>query len=428
MAQLHLQLPSEVWNHIFGYLSVADKFNVRASCKYFKRLVDHASLWKDWTIILGFKKGSYNSQFWATLRRRKLSSVVVRSSKAKDLRQLALCLPALTTVVMDQSAQETLNCLKDFPNVKRLVIRNSRTALLLDASTMSQPQQLTHLNMCNVTFPTTSLGSFISVISQFTNLTSLVCHQMGIFGEAVPIIHSIRGCLPKLKHLSLSVVHIFCALHRLNSYPLGGAQEQASTLSSLELIDYTDHAMPDDALRCMSGLNRLAVFYKQEIWPSPVCHLKTWLHDLPQLSTLVVVHGPPVNMYVTSIPATVTSLTLCVAGLSSEDMAAVAVQLPNLLHLHIDPWPSHLGHHTAEIPKLFRKLKSLKLRHKHVPEKDFLHLHQLQDLEDLEILDPEPHLSEFIGKLQALTKYRLGVTTCRRHRDVLSCPCVCQVY
>uniref|UniRef100_A0A3Q1C2B6 F-box domain-containing protein n=1 Tax=Amphiprion ocellaris TaxID=80972 RepID=A0A3Q1C2B6_AMPOC len=52
MAQLHLQLPSEVWNHIFGYLSVADKFNVRASCKYFKRLVDHASLWKDWTIVL----------------------------------------------------------------------------------------------------------------------------------------------------------------------------------------------------------------------------------------------------------------------------------------------------------------------------------------------------------------------------------------
>uniref|UniRef100_A0A3B5AAL1 F-box domain-containing protein n=1 Tax=Stegastes partitus TaxID=144197 RepID=A0A3B5AAL1_9TELE len=421
------QLPSEVWNHIFGYLSVADKFHVRASCKYFKKLVDHASLWKDWTVVLGFKKGSYNSQFWASLRRRKVSSVVVRSNKAKDWRQLALCLPALTTVVMDQSSQETLSCLKDFANVKRLVIRNSCTAVLLDASTLSQPQQLTHLNMCGVTFPSTSLGSFIAVISQFTNLTSLVCHQMGIFGEALAIIHSVRNCLPKLKHLSLSVVHIFCAFHKSNP-DLRGGQAGASALSSLELIDCTDHALPDDAMRLMSGLNTLAVFYKQERWSSPVCHLKKWLHDLPQLSTLVIVQGPPVKTYVTSIPATVTSLTLCVAGLSSEDMAAIAVQVPNLLHLHIDPWPSHLGAHTAEIPKLFRKLKSLKLRHKHVPENDFLHLHQLQDLEYLEILDNQPHISELIGKLQALTKYRLQVTTSRRHRDVMSCPCVYQVY
>ncbi|XP_037642678.1 uncharacterized protein LOC119498152 [Sebastes umbrosus] len=265
MAHAAPQLPAEVWNHVFGYLSAADKFSVRASCKYFKKLVDHGSLWKDW-------------------------------------------------------------------------------------------------------YP--------------------------------PTPGPLRG----------------------------GAGDLV--LSTLELIDCTDHSLPEDAMSLMPGLKSLAVFYKQEVSDRQLngCHLKTWLSDLPQLLKLVVVKGPPVRTYAPSIPATLTSLTLCVAGLSSEDMAAVAVQVPNLLHLHIDPWPSHLGPLTGQIPRLFPKLKSLKLRREHVPETDFLHLHQLQDLEYLEILDSCPHLSELTGKLRALTKYRLQVTTSRPRRDVLSCPCVSQVY
>ncbi|GAA6222261.1 uncharacterized protein LOC116034418 [Lates japonicus] len=434
MAQPALQLPSEVWNHVFGYLSAADKLNVRASCKYFKKLVDHGSLWKDWAVVLSFQNGSYNSQFWATLRRRKVTSVVVRSTKAKDWKQLAQSLPALTTVVMDQSSQKSLECLKDFPHLKRLAIRNSCTSVLLDTSTVSKPQQLTHFSICDVAFPSRAVGGVISAVSHFTNLTSLVCHQVGVLEDTILMVHSILSHLPKLKHLSLSVVHRLCTFHsvpRPNPGPLRGAHEQAGALalSSLELIDCMDHSLPEDAMRLMPGLKSLAVFYRhshQEMadrLPSPVCHLTTWLCDLPQLSTLVIVKGPPVNKYVTSIPATVTSLTLCVPGLSSEDMAAAAAQTPNLLHLHVDPWPSHLGAHTAQIPLLFPKLKRLKLRHEHVPEKDFLSLHQLQDLEYLEILDSRPHLSELIGKLQALTNYRLEVTTSPRQRDVLSCQC-----
>uniref|UniRef100_A0A8P4KHM0 F-box domain-containing protein n=1 Tax=Dicentrarchus labrax TaxID=13489 RepID=A0A8P4KHM0_DICLA len=431
MAQPVLLLPSEVWNHVFGYLSPEDKFSVRASCKYFRKLVDHGSLWRDWSVVLYFKNGPYNRQFWATLRRRRVASVVVRSSKAKDWKQLALSLPALTTVVMDRSSRASLDCLKDFTHLKRLAIRNSCTPILLDASTVCQPQLLTHLSLCDVTFPTTSVGCLISAVSQFTNLTSLVCHHMGIFDETIWMLHSILTCLPKLKHLSLSIVCTLHSIPRPSPRPLGAAHP---SLSSLELIGCMDHSLPEDAMRLMPGLRSLAVFYKQshhempERWPSPVCHLKTWLSDLSQLSTLVIVKGPPVKKYVTSIPASVTSLTLCIAGLSSDDMADIAVQVPNLLHLHIDTWPSHLGTHTAQIPKLFPKLISLKLRHEHVPEKVFLHLHQLQNLEYLEILDSRLHLSELTGKLQALEKYRLKVATSPRQRDVLSCPCVYQVF
>lgn len=433
MAQLPLQLPSEVWNHVFGYLSAADKFSVRASCKYFKKLVDHVSLWKNWTVVLAFNHGSYNSQFWSTLRRRKVTSVVVRSAKAKHWKELALSLPALTSLVMYHSSQKSLDCLKDFTHLKRLTIRRSCSPLLLDASSVPQPQQLTHLSMCDVAFANTSIDGFISAISHFPNLKSLVCHNVGIFGETIWMIHSILACLPQLKHLSLSVLQTSCGLYGVpTTNPCPSGRAGASALSSLELIGCMDHCFPEDAMRVMPGLNSLAVSFKHshhemsERWYSPVCHLKTWLGDLPCLSTLVIVKGPPLDMYVTSIPATVTSLTLRVARLSSEDMVAIAGQVPNLSHLHIDPWPSHLGAHTAQIPKLFPKLKSLKLRHEHVPEKDFLHLHQLQELEYLEILDNLPHLPELIEKLQALRKRRLQVTTAALRRHEM-CPCSCLV-
>lgn len=430
MAQPDLLLPAEVWNHVFGYLSAADKTSVRASCKCFKKLVDHGSLWKDWSVVLDFRHPAYNSQFWSTLRRRKVTSVVMKSSKAKNWKRLALSLPALTTVVIDHCSQVSFDCLKDFPQLKRLAIRSSSSLVMLDVSMVCHPQQLTHLSMCDVLFPNTSMGSFVSAVTRFTNLTSLVCHHVGIIGETISMIHSILSCLPKLKHLSLSILNSLFSFPRPNPGPLKAG---APPLSSLELIDCMDHLFPKDAMRLMPRLKRLAVFYSHshhvpERWPFPGCHLETWLSDLPQLSTLVIVKGPPLKKYVTAIPATVTSLTLCVGGLSSEDMAAVVGQVPNLLHLHIDLWPSHLAARTAQIPQLFPKLKSLKLRHEHVPEEDFLQLHQLQDLEYLEILDNRPNLSELTGKLRALTQHRLQVTTSPRQRDVLSCPCFYQMY
>ncbi|XP_030585898.1 uncharacterized protein LOC115780696 isoform X2 [Archocentrus centrarchus] len=321
MAQKPQKLPPEIWNNVFGYLSAAEKFNVRATCKFFKTIVDHRSLWKDWTVVLDFKNGSYNKKFWDTLRHRHVSSVVVKSTKMKHWKQLALFLPILTTVVMDQSSQECFSCLTGFPNMRRLVLRNNSSDLLLDISRfpLFLPERLTYLSMCGVMFPTTSVSKFISVLSQFKNIESLICHQVGIVGETMWMLHSTLACLHKLKHLSLS-------------------------------------------------------------------------------------------------------------GLTSEDMAAIAVQVPNLHHLHVDPWPSHLGAHTADLPRLFPKLKSLKIRHEHVPEGDFLELCHLQDLKHLEILDNTPQLSALTGKLQALTEYRLQIRTFPYQRDVLSCPCVSQVY
>lgn len=422
-------LPPEVWNHVFRYLSAADKFSVRVCCKYFKKLIDHKSLWKDYTVVLGFRSGSYNSHFWVTLRRREVTCVVMRSGRAQDWKQLSAFLPALTTVIIDKSSKVCLDYLKYFTNLKHLAIRKGHTSVLPDASLVCRPQQLTRLSMCDVKPPTATLGSFISAVSQYAGLTSLVWHHMGIFEETFLMLRSILTRMPKLKHLSLSCVRVWSTHPGPDLDPFEGEHgpNGASSLSSLELIDYPDASLPEHAMRLMPGLKSLAIFYRNshqkmsEGWPSPECHLNTWLSDLPQLSTLVIVKGPPIETYVASIPTDVTSLTLCDHGLSSKDMAAVSTQVPNLLQLHIDPWPSHLGALTAQIPPLFPKLRRLKLRHEHVPERDFLALQQLQDLEFLEILDSHPRLSVLTGKLQAVTNKRFQISL--RQRDVFSCQC-----
>lgn len=431
MPQPIVQLPSEVWSHVFGYLSTADKFRVRVSCKYFKKLIDHWTQWKDWTVVLTFPNGAYNSRFWSTLRRRKVSCAIVRSTKAKDWKQLASELPGLTTVLMDHGSKEAFDSLKHLTNLKRLYIKRSAT-LGFDTFTVSQPELLVHLSLCGVQFSKRRFCStgdgLIYAISQFRSLTSLVCHNVGFYEEPVKIIHLILSCLPKLRHLSLSVNYSMHCIHsqRTNLGPL-----QASALSSLELVDFMDQSLPEELMKLLPCLKSLAIFYKplHDIMGdtcSAVCHLSTWLRDLPQLSTLIVVKGPAVSEYVLSIPSSVTSLTLCVAHLYPKEMVALAAQVPNLLHLHIDTWKSYLGQGTAQIPHLFPKLRTLKVRHEHVPEKDFLSLQQLQDLEYLEMLDNLPQTSELTGKFRALSNNR--IKTSRRQRDSLSCPCVSQVY
>lgn len=397
--------------------------------------MDHGSLWKDWSVVLDFKQGPYNSRFWASLRRRKVASVVMRSGKDKDWKLLASSLPALSTVVMERCPSASSDCLKGFPHLRRLGIRSSCTTLVFNATAVCRPQQLTHLSLCDVKLSAGAKERFISGISHFTNLVSLVCHQTGIFEEPFCLVNSLRSHLPKLKHLSLSVPNsLYAPPSPRLGLPAGGQGPAGAPLSSFELVGALDHLLPVDAMTVMPQLKSLAVFYRlssQEM-PETQCFsgscMKAWLGDFRQLSTLIIVKGPNVKTYVSSIPATVTSLTLCVAGLSSEDLAAVALQVPNLLHLHIDPWPSHLGAHTSQIPRLFPKLRTLKLRHEHVPEKNFLALHRLQDLETLEVLDSHLHLSELTEKLRALTGYRLQVRSSPRQREVMSCPCVSRTY
>ncbi|TNN28967.1 hypothetical protein EYF80_060886 [Liparis tanakae] len=427
MARPVLKLPPEIWSLVFGYLSEEDKYSVRACSKFFRKLADHRSLWKDWSVVLGLRDSPYNGGFWASLRRREVASVLLRGSKAKAWEQAAALLPSLRTAVVEHCACAQLCSLEDVPNLTRLAFRSSRVHLLPDAAPGGRgPRQLTQLSMCDVTFPGAGANGLLFALAQLTNLTSLVCHHLGLSEDTTWMLHSILSCLPKLQHLSLAIGQpgALRPLHR-------PSPDRAAVLSSLELIDCVGNALPADLMRLTPGLKTLAVFHRHQDMPRsrPAAadshHLRAWLRELPRLSALVVAKGPPVRKYAASIPATVTRLTLCVAGLSSEDVAVVAGRVPDLLHLHIDPWPSHLAGPTAQIPQLFPKLRSLKLRCDHVPERDLLQLRRLRDLRSLEILDGQTFTAD---KLRGLERPGLRVTTSRRRRDVWSCPCVSQVY
>lgn len=407
--------PSEVWNHVFSYLSVAEKSCVRASCTYFRKLIDHPSLWRGWSVVLDFPNGSYDTFFWATLRTRNVTRVVLRSKKSKHIKDLASSLPAVNTLVMERSVAVNLECLKDFKNLKSLAIRGTDMTDLVNISTVSQHQRLTHLSLCD--FPFSETFETISALCQFKNLTSLVFHAKKV-GIPFSYTKSIVTSLPALKHLSLYVFY-----PSSNTGDMREVMEPTrSQLTSLELLGKS-HLLPENTLKLMPKLKRFAVFYEDVQMSLSENKPLSVLSDLHELSTLVIVKGPPVKEYVAYIPATVTDLTLRVSELSLEGMAAVAAQVPNLQHLHLDSWPSHLGVNTSQIPKLFPQLKSLKIRHKCIPEKNFLDLHQLPDLEILEILDSHPDLPTLVRRLRILRKYRLRVLTPPHHRDVLSCTC-----
>lgn len=66
-------------------------------------------------------------------------------------------------------------------------------------------------------------------------------------------------------------------------------------------------------------------------------------------------------------------------------------------------------------------------RHCGVPEKDFLSLHRLKHLEQLEVLDADSETSPLLlalsRQLQVLSNHRIHVVHSRRPQDPLACNC-----
>ncbi|XP_042371988.1 uncharacterized protein LOC121965947 [Plectropomus leopardus] len=206
-------------------------------------------------------------------------------------------------------------------------------------------------------------------------------------------------------------------------------------LSDLQLLNY-DAVVTQEVLQPLSCLRSLSVFHLYSV-PGPTCHLQTWLMSLPQLRSLSVHGGHPLAVYVDFLPSSLLSLTLCV-DLQPEDLQVVSQRAPHLEHLHLEPWSSST-HLIRLLPHLFPNLRTLRIRHQHLLDGDFLSLQHLQRLDTLEILDsyyrpdpsdpswviyePSPRLLQLISDLQRLTNHRVRVIT-SSHRDVLSCSCV----
>ncbi|KAL7380518.1 hypothetical protein ABVT39_019249 [Epinephelus coioides] len=448
------QLPPEVWVYVFSYLTTEEKHTVRAGCRHLRRLIDHPCLWRDYTVVLSDLR-RYTYGFWDTLRHRKLTRVAVRHLRRKEWRRLVRFLPTLTAIVFVDGGrlykEKYLDNLSRFPDLRDLGVRNATWDEPMLGSSLSTQlhERLTHLSVCNVRLPCTV--EFINTVSQLVNLRYLLFHQQGEgYGldtvRPVPcsVFHNLMLSLKKLKHLSWG-------MRGEPPEPLpddylsppdpdhpGTSRYGGPALTTLELVDYPETILPENALRSLTSLRSLTVRYRY-IREGIECRLTSWLSPLQQLETLTIIGGNSLATYTTTIPSSVTRLTLRVA-ITLKDMDSIAPKVPALEHLDIEQNRSS-GSLCRRIPMLFPQLRTLRIRFfRREPEKDLLSLHRLRHLVQLELLVersfilrdylnghpwPSPCVQELINQLRELSENRITVITTMRQRNPLrECDCV----
>ncbi|XP_028250503.1 uncharacterized protein LOC114427014 isoform X2 [Parambassis ranga] len=424
------QLPAEVWQQVFSFLPWTDKLSMRGTCSHFRNLLDKSHpLWRGFCVSLQ-RFPRYDRAFWRSLAQRHVAAVLLRSGKRKDLKQVGAWLPGLTALRLDDWSEGGVDELKVFHRLQRLTVTSCSTPLR-NLDFLLPLSQLTRLSLCNVQL-TCAASGLLAALSQLTRLTSLLLHHDGSL--RVPKLSAVLAPLTELKQLSWTMV-TYRALSEDFFGPAPYTGGATLPLSDLQLLNY-DAAVTQEVLQPLSRLRSLSVFHLYSV-PGPTCHLQTWLTSLPLLCSLSVHGGHPLAAYVDFLPSSLLSLTLCV-DIQPEDLLVVSVRAPHLEHLHLEPWgPSSCL--IRLLPQLFPHLRTLRIRHHHVSDDDFLQLQQLQHLQTLEVLDsyhrpnpsdpswviyePSPHLQQLIHDLQRQTNHGVQVITSSQ-RDPLSCHCV----
>uniref|UniRef100_A0A3B4TPH7 Uncharacterized LOC111226023 n=1 Tax=Seriola dumerili TaxID=41447 RepID=A0A3B4TPH7_SERDU len=410
------QLPPEVWVYVFSYLSTEEKHTLRTCCRYLRKLVDHPSLWRDYTVVLSDLR-RYTYGFWDTLRLRKLTRVAVRHLRRKEWRRLVKFLPSLTAIVFVDGGrlykEKYLDNLSRFPDLRDLGVRNATWDEAMLGRTLSEQLQerLTHLSVCNVRLPCTM--EFINTVSRLVNLRYLLFHQQGEgYGldtvRPVPcsVFHTLLLNLKRLKHLSWGMRGEPPEplpddyLSPADQQQPGSGRYGGPALTCLELVDYPETILPENALRSLTSLRSLTVRYRY-IREGIECRLRSWLSPLQQLETLTIIGqsgchshccfccrccvdfssvnqagfcrvtgqvlkfsvlsgGNSLATYTTTIPSSVTRLTLRVA-ITLKDMDSIAPKVPALEHLDIEQNRSS-GSLCRRIPMLFPQLRTLRIR------------------------------------------------------------------
>ncbi|XP_017540206.1 uncharacterized protein im:7136021 [Pygocentrus nattereri] len=184
----------------------------------------------------------------------------------------------------------------------------------------------------------------------------------------------------------------------------------------------------------LQGLPSLKSLTQYRGWTldSSLCHLKTWLSMLPLLSELSISLGYQLGANANSVPGTVQSLSL--KGMVGELKALreMAQQVPDLFYLHLDLCGHERHSFIAEVPQLFPKLQSLKMRHHSVPETEFLQLAQMSYLKHIMVLDahnlsPNSALMDLAHKLHIQTNNRDHVIHSSEAKDRNVCFCAYEI-
>nr|XP_033806961.1 uncharacterized protein LOC117363409 isoform X2 [Geotrypetes seraphini] len=280
-----LHLPQEVWMEIFMYFSPVEKASVRATCRYFKTLIDHPNLWKKSTIVLG-NIAPLNEDFWEMLRNRKIYSIDVKKMKIKQWKKLTTSLPGILNLTVDSClTQEILTFLHPLTNLQKLHLKDCSG--LLDSHIFKEAvryNQLTHLSLCNIKYFD---GVPLTTVACLKNLFFLSLHAKYGFLNTVGIQCALFH-LPKLRELSFTVrLKNTWSLSECFTLPEavdireGDLSHTQLQLQKLELI-YFDHSdLTENALDQLFSLQTISLHnYKNK----GMAFLNIMLKKLPNLT------------------------------------------------------------------------------------------------------------------------------------------------
>ncbi|KAL4613095.1 hypothetical protein GN956_G23364 [Arapaima gigas] len=426
------ELPEEVWLIVFSYLTPQDKTHARASCRFFKRLVDHPCLWRKRTVVLKENR-CFSLGLWNSLRRRRIAAIVLQRAAARDLECMAKQLPWLTSLTIERcSDSKAFRILPHFKNLCELVMVAVPFPPSL-ADSVASMGQLAHLCLCGLTDD--PRAGLVCAATHLVSLTTLRYHQSD-HPLSKRAMHTLLSCLPSLKCLSLKMGKLYGMLPDdyftvstvSGDKRAAGQQGQCeSGLTKLELLHYMDPILSPVALGPLSSLERLTVSYQQTSVEAPMCNLSSWLRKLPHLTELMVISGYSFDTYVHSVPATLRTLSLRNVIFRLADMRNLGKRAPGIQHLYIDRLSCKSLCSLSEVLVLFHQLRTLQMCYPDVDELDFRSLAQLQHLEQLVFLNSHPsptadHLDQ-IHKFKCQTDYRVQVIHSECRRDPYNCYC-----
>ncbi|XP_030418647.1 uncharacterized protein LOC115651670 isoform X3 [Gopherus evgoodei] len=400
-----LQLPQEMLTEIIMYLPPAEKSKVRATCSFFKDLVDQPVVWQKSTIVLQHIS-AFNAKFWDVLQKRKITSVEVKEIRLKQWQKLLRFMPGLLDVTVDSLwSEEILQRLQLLTDLQKLHLKTS--SRLSERNVISEVvhfHRLTHLLLCGITFLS---GSELIKIACLQNLHMLSLHTVQ---KALPekALEYVLFHLPKLRELSLSCIlskeHFLLCLSLPDKHPISYSSEERF-------------------LGQLSTIHTLTVCYIKDFLLHAVDVFGQVLKNLPNLTELNLLWISNLDMFVDNIPSSLVKLSVIGTKLSNSALSCLSDKAWKLKEMDLTLSYGFDEKTLKQFPHLFPLLTRLCLSGFVLTDNILLSLAKMESLRELDVTGGTNLTKEAIQNFHLTTDCRVHLLV-EWHSVSSKCDCL----
>ncbi|XP_044868357.1 uncharacterized protein LOC123368005 isoform X1 [Mauremys mutica] len=424
-----LQLPQEMLTEIIMYLPAAEKSKVRATCSFFKDLVDQPVVWQKSTIVLR-RISAFNAEFWDVLRKRKITSVEVKDIRLKQWQKLLRFMPGLLDVTVDSLwSEEILQGLQLLTDLQKLHLKTcSRLSERSVIMEVVRFQRLTHLLLCGITFLS---DSELIKIACLQNLHTLSLHTVQ---KALPekALEYVLFHLPKLRELSLSCIlskeHFLLCLSLPDKHPIPYSSEESHPVPKLQLhvlaLRQTGYNLLSERfLDQLSTIHTLTVCYIKDFLLHSVDVFGQVLKNLPNLTELNLLWISNLDMFVDNIPSSLVKLSVIGTKLSNSALSCLSDKSWKLREMDLTLSYGFDEKTLKQFPHLFPLLTRLCLSGFVLTDNILLSLAKMENLRELDVTDGTNLTKEAIQNFHITTDCRVHLLV-ERHSVSSKCDCL----